>query len=121
MTGSTFYPDLISSKMMSRKFHASSSMAYHHKCPLHFTLPYGTIISFHQNSIPSWNAFEEESGTDLFAFSHVNFSREKLLVTFIVFGAILTVLSAIDIHVRAQLQEKNHADRSSGLGFRFEG
>ena len=109
------------SEMMSRKFHASSSMAYNHKCPLHFTLPYGTIISFRQNSIPSWNAFEEESGTDLFAFSHVNFSREKLLVTFIVFGAILTVLSAIDIHVRAQLQEKNHADRSSGLGFRFEG
>ena len=37
----TFHPDLISSKIMSRKFHASSSMAYHHKCPLNFTLSYG--------------------------------------------------------------------------------
>ena len=34
MIRSTFYPNPISSKMMSRKFHPSSSMAYLHKCPL---------------------------------------------------------------------------------------
>ena len=41
MIRSTFYPNPISSKMMSRKFHPSSSMAYLHKCPLNYTLPYG--------------------------------------------------------------------------------
>ena len=41
MIRSTFYPSLITSEMMSRKFHASSSMAYLHKCPLNYTLPYG--------------------------------------------------------------------------------
>ena len=41
MIWSTFYPNPISLKMMSRKFHASSSMAYLHKCPLNYTLPYG--------------------------------------------------------------------------------
>ena len=38
---STFYPNPISLKMISRKFHASSSMAYLHKCRLNYTLPYG--------------------------------------------------------------------------------
>ena len=41
MIWSTFYPNPISSKMMSRKFHASISMAFLHKCPLNYTLPYG--------------------------------------------------------------------------------
>ena len=41
MIWSTFYLNPISLKMMSRKFHASSSMAYLHKCPLDYTLPYG--------------------------------------------------------------------------------
>ena len=41
MVRSTFYPNLISSKMMTRKFHAPSSMANHHKCPLNYTLPNG--------------------------------------------------------------------------------
>ena len=37
----TFYPNLISSKMLSRKFHSSSPMAYHHRCPLNHASPYG--------------------------------------------------------------------------------
>ena len=41
MIRSTFYPNLISSKMMSRKFRVSNFMAYLHKCPLNNTLPYG--------------------------------------------------------------------------------
>ena len=36
----TFYPSLISSKMISWKFHACISMANHHKCPHNYTLPY---------------------------------------------------------------------------------
>ena len=38
LTLPTDYP---AKRMMSRKFHASSSMAYLHKCPLNYTLPYG--------------------------------------------------------------------------------
>ena len=37
---STFYPSLISSLMITWKFHAGSSMANHHKCPHNYTLPY---------------------------------------------------------------------------------
>ena len=37
----TFYPNLILSKMLSWKFHPSHPRAYHHKCPLNHTLPYG--------------------------------------------------------------------------------
>ena len=40
MVRSTFYPSLISSKMISWKFHACISMANHHKCPHNYTLPY---------------------------------------------------------------------------------
>ena len=35
------HSNLISSKMMTRKFHAPSSTANHHKCPLYHTLPNG--------------------------------------------------------------------------------
>ena len=41
MVRSTFYPNLISSKMMTRKFHAPSSTANNLKCPLNYTLPNG--------------------------------------------------------------------------------
>ena len=41
MVRSTFYPYLISSKMITRKFHAPRSTANHHKCPLNYTLPNG--------------------------------------------------------------------------------
>ena len=41
MVRSTFYPSLTSSKMMSQKFHTSSSSANHHKCPFNFPLPNG--------------------------------------------------------------------------------
>ena len=37
----TFYPNLISSMMLTGKFHRSGPMAYHHKCPLNHALSYG--------------------------------------------------------------------------------